>query len=45
MVGADDVSWIRHKHFSAYEHHELSEERQQLRVKNKDKQLGTSGGT
>jgi len=40
-----DVSWIKHRHFSAYEHNNICEERQQLRVENKDKQLGTSGGT
>ena len=38
-----DVSWIKHKHFSAYEHNNICEEMQQLRVENKDKQLGTSG--
>ena len=33
------------RHFSAYEHNNICEERRQLRVENKDKQLGTSGGT
>ena len=40
-----EVSLIKHRHFSAYEHNNICEERQQLRVENKDKQLGTSGGT
>ena len=40
-----DMSWIKHKHFSEYENNNICEEWQQLRIENKDKQLGTSEGT
>ena len=43
--GPTDVSWIKHTHFLAYENNNICEERWQIGVIIKDKQIGTSGGT